>query len=365
MADPVGSEPPSTQATDTSAPLPTVQAANLNPPAASDTGTYSYNPNWGGTNWLSTLGSDLSGAATSAGNWLAGPTGQNVQASIPTLATLFQAGRATTQGNALTNAISAQGRPAGNLGAGTINQLMGGPSVGGPMGANIAGVTGVAGTLTSTAGQYATGQLTPAQQQQVEQYRNAAKSQVASQFSAGNLDSSARMTSNTAIDNNAAMLAQSLVAGNMQISEGALAAVNSTFQSLVNNALNASGLGVLATSDAVRQQLANNQQVQSLLQQIFGGITKQQTTAQGGPVAQQGGQQPGTPGTLTQLLQKWLPGGGGTTPASSNPSDPTQVASNYMATSGLTAPGITDITNMPMPDFNIDTSSLDTQPSGA
>lgn len=356
MADPVSGDLTSTPTTDTSAPAAT-------PGVTPTTDISALNPNWGGSNWLSTIGSDLSGAATTAGNWLTSPTGQNVQASIPLAATLFQAGRATTQGNALTNAISAQGRPAGNLGAGTINQLLGGPSAGGPMGQYVTGATGVANTLTGTAAQYGTGQLTPAQQQQVEQYRNAAKSQVASEFSKGNLDSSARMTSNTAIDNNASMLAQSLVAGNMQISEGALAAVNSTFQSLVNNALNASGLGVLATSDAVRQQLANNQQVQTLLQQIFGGIAKQQTTAQGGTVSQQGGQQPGTPGTLTQLLQKWLgPGGGG----ADNTAAGQQAASIISSNADQTTPGLTDITNMQMPNFNIDTSTLTagtTQPS--
>lgn len=371
MADPVGSELPSTQATDTSAPLPDVQAANLNPSAAntagggSDTGTYNYNPNWDNPSWLSTIGSDLSGAAKTAGNWLNSPTGQNVMSALPIGAALYEQGRANTNAVNLTNAITGAARPQLNLGNATVGQLQGQGNVGGPMGQYISGATGAANTLANTAQQYATGQLTPAQQQQVQQYANAAKSQVASQFSRGNLDSSARMTSNEAIDNNAAMLAQNLVAGNLQMSAGALNAVNQTYSTLLTNALNQAGLGTDATAKAVQLQLQNNQQLQQLMQQIFSGIAQQMTTAQGGKVAAQGGNQAQTPGQQLgaaggQLLQKLL-GTGGTPTTGAGSDFATQQANevaNYLQGSGATAPGITDIANAPMPNFNIDTSSI-------
>ena len=82
------------------------------------------------------------------------------------------------------------------------------------MGAQIAGSTGTAAQLTQTAQQYASGNLTPAQQQQVAQY--AAAEQASATAALGNrADSSTRTAQMTQINNNAAMLAQSSPAARM------------------------------------------------------------------------------------------------------------------------------------------------------
>jgi hypothetical protein len=317
-------------------------------------------PSTGDNNWLTTIGSDLSGAATSANNWLQSPTGQLVQGAIPIAGTLYEAGRAQSQGNALTNAITAAARPQLNLGTGTVGQLTGGPSVGGPMGTYISGATGAANELATTAQTYGTGNLTPAQQQQVNSFAAGQKAQVAGSLAkgSGTLDSSTRAAMNQEVDNNTAMLSQALVNQNIQIASGALSAVNQTYNQLLGMALSQSGLGTEATSNAVQLQLKNNQQLQTLLQQIFSGMATQMATAQGGQVSQQGGQKATTPGaqagaSAMQILQKYLGGGGG---GGGTPAQGTPVSSGYQwgtgpggsdYAPGVSAPDVAPTTQTP------------------
>lgn len=291
--------------------------------------------------------SGTSGSSGTDNSWLTS-LGNFATAAIPVGASLYQAGRATTNAQNLTNAISATTQPANQLGTATTNQLLGGPAAGGQTGTTVAGVGGVNQTLLQTAGQYASGNLTPAQQAQVDQYVKGQKAQAAASLG-GNINSSAGLVANQQIDNNAAMLAQNLVQGNVNLSTSALGAVTQAYNSLVTNALNASGLGLKGTATAVQTQLANDSQVSQLLQQIMGGIASTYTTAQGGAVGQQGGNKQTTPGgqlgaAAGTLLQKLGIGGGGNqTPTLQNANnvfiaDPAQKQASDVQISDVTAP---------------------------
>lgn len=286
-------------------------------------------PSSGNQSWLSTIGSDI-------GSFLSNPA---VSAAIPIGASLYQAGRAQTNAQNLTNAISGTTAPAGALGTAGTNQLLGGPQAGGATGQTVAGTNAVNQQLLGTAGQYASGSLTPAQQAQIDQYRRGQAATMKAGLGA-NVNSSAALVGQQQIDNNAAMMAQNMVQGNVNIAQGALQAVQQAYTSLVTNFLNASGLNFKGTATAVQMQLANNGQVSSLLQQIMGGIASQFTTAAGGTTGGAAGGKGAaatTPGgqigaAAGSLLQKYF-GGGGTTSGSTNP---------YVTSSGPANPFIAD-----------------------
>lgn len=280
--------------------------------------------NWGTQLALNdpTIGTNLSSGGDN--NWL---TSFPWSSAITTGVALEQAGAATRAGQNLTNAVSGAARPQLNLGNATIGQMTGGPSVGGPMGQYITGATGAAQEQLGVAATYGTGNLTPAQQQQVRSYSAAQKGQVASQLaSGGNLDSSTRATLNQEVDNNAAMLTQQLVLQNQTIAQNAMTAANNTYTSMLTNSLAQTTLGTEATMRAVQMQLQNDQQVQGIIQQILSGIATQATTASGGQVSKQGGNQPTTPGgqlgaAFGKQLNQWFGGPMSNVPTGGVPSD--------------------------------------------
>lgn len=233
----------------------------------------------GGGNWLSTLG-----------NWASQNTG--LLGGLATAGVgMYQAGQATQAGKQAAGQIQSTVTPTQNLSTATLGQLQGQGTVGGPMGQAIAGQTTAAQELAGVAQQYGTGQLTSAQQTQVQQTVAAQKAQVDQQLAAsGNMNSSARAAAHQQIDNNAAILAQQLEQGNLTMAQGALGQVSSTYNSLLSNALNQATLGLSGTQSAVNTQLQNDQQVSQYLQQIMSGIATQLGTASGGgAVAGQGG----------------------------------------------------------------------------
>lgn len=308
-------------------------------------------------------------------NFLSSPTGQLTAAAIPTGVALYGAGRASRQGQQLTNAITAAARPQLNLGTGTVNQLTGGPSVGGPMGNYIAGTTGNAATLTSAAAPYATGNLTPAQKLQVDAFLRQQNEMTGAAFAGtggpggtqGNQSSTGAIAQRTQNQNNAAMLTQELVNQNFQIAENAQASVGNTYTTLLQNSLAQSSLGAQATSDAVHQQLQNDQQVTQLVQQIMAGIAQQFTTAGGGQVAGQ----PSTPGgqlggAVGNAIKQWGGGGGGVATPTTSAADPgiggasSDLYGTTQADLGLsTDTGMAQLSGMSMPDFGFDSSSSD------
>lgn len=306
---------------------------------------------------------------TDVGNFMSSPAGQLTGAGIAGGVGLYEAGKASSQAKQLAGQIGAAGAPAGATGAGIYSQLSGGPTMGGPLGTGITAATGAANTLAGTAQKYGTGQLTPAQQQQVDQYRAASRAAVASQL--GNrADSSTAIMANQTIDNNAAMLAESLVSQNTQIATGALSAVNQTYTSLLTSALNASHLGLAATSEAVQTQIQSDQQIAQYIQQIIGGIAGGLATAQGGAPGQTtpGGQ---TGGLIGQAVKGFMGGGGnvaqqwtpqasyGGVPASEQAGFLTDLQSNLPSTSPFadspnTGTAVPDISSMVSSDWTGD-----------
>lgn len=247
----------------------------------------------GGGNWLSTIG-----------NWAS--QNQNLLGGLATAGVgLYQSGQATQAGKAAAGQIQSTVQPGQNVSNATYGQLTGGPAVGGPMGASITGQTGAAAELTGVAQQYGTGQLTSAQQTQIQQQIAAQKAQVDQQLAAsGNMNSSARDAAHQQIDNNAAILSQQLINQNIQMAEGAQTSVSNTYNSLLTNALNQAHLGLAGTSTAVQTQLQNDQQVQQALQTILAGITTGLTSASGGgSVAAQGGKAGGTTPAASPMAQ--------------------------------------------------------------
>jgi hypothetical protein len=235
-------------------------------------------------NWLSTLG-------TGIGNFLQSPLAGTLGGLAAGGVGLYQAGQATQAGKAAAGQIQSTVNPAQAMSTGTYGQLTGQGTVGGPMGQAIAGQTGAAQELLGAAQQYGTGNLTSAQNQQITSQVQAQRAMVNQQLAAsGNMNSSARDAAYQQIDNNAAILGQQLEAQNLQMAQGALGSVTSTYNSLLTNALNQSNLGLRGTTTAVQTQLQNDQQVSQYLQQILGGIATQLGTASGGgQVAGQGG----------------------------------------------------------------------------
>lgn len=260
----------------------------------------------GSSSWLSTLGSGV-------GNFLTSSGGQQLLGGLATGGVgLYQMGQATKQGNQAAGQIQGTVTPSQNLSNATLGQLQGQGQVGGPMGTAIAGQQAAAGELTGVAQQYSTGQLTSAQQTQVQQTVAAQKAQVDQQLAAaGNMDSSARAAAHQQIDNNAAILTQQLVNQNLQMAEGAQTSVSNTYNALLGDALNQAKLGLTGTQQAVQTQLANDQQVQAALQQIMQGISTQLASASGGGQVAQGSPMGQAGEQIAAGLQKYFGGGGG------------------------------------------------------
>ena len=222
----------------------------------------------------------LSNLNTNVGNFLGSPTGQLATAATVGGLGYLQASQAQSQAAKLAGNITAPSQPLQNLGTGTVNQMLGGPQMPGPYGQAVAGETAATGNLTNVAQQYSTGQLTPAQQLQVQQATNRQQAGANLAFGmAGNPMSSAQMQESQQIQNNAAMLTQQLQQGNVQMAQQALQAVQQTYQNLLNPAIQAATLSTQANAEAVSLQIQQNSQISQSLNNLWGQLATGVTTA--------------------------------------------------------------------------------------
>jgi hypothetical protein len=255
--------------------------------AAGTAATAASGLNWGSL--LSGLGSVLSNPAFDAA----------------TLAGLgeYEASQAQSQTAALTSQLTGPSQPliqnaTGQLGA--IQQgLTGAPVTGGAIGQS----EQAAQNLGSLATQYSTGQLTPAQQQQIQQNVQAQQQQISSQLaSQGITDSSVIAMYDQQIQNNATQQTQQLIQGNTTLAQNALQGVQSTYSSLISNAVSEFGAGMGPVEDAVNITLQQNTQLAAGLQSLFGSIAKAFTSSGGTSGGGQGGSGSGAAAGATNSL---------------------------------------------------------------
>lgn len=249
----------------------------------------------------SSLGSDLSAFGSDLSSFLTSPTGEF--AEFGTLAGLgiSQANSQAQTNTTLANSLGTLGTPYSAAGAAELGQLEGGPQVGGPLGASITQQTTAAANLGQVAEQNSTGQLTAAQQTQVQTYISQQQAMVDSQLAAsGNPDSSARDAAYQQIQNNAATLTQQLIQGNTTMATQALSAVQSTYSNLLNQSLSDASFGFGAQEAAVQTQIASNTQLSQSLNQLFAALAQGFGTALGGnKTSTSTGTQPGTAGVAS------------------------------------------------------------------
>ena len=230
---------------------------------------------------------------------------------------MYQSGQAQKQAAQLTGQITSAAQPFSQFGSGITTQLAGGAPMAGPMGPAITAQTGAAQTLSQTAQQYASGNLTPAQQQQIQAYIQQQKSMAMSELaSAGITDpNSAQMQSRMQeINNNAMMQAQQMVQGNVNISNTALTTAQSVFQNLISAAVSSGALGLQGISVAVQTQIQQNTAIKDSLNKLFGQVVNAMATAAkpagGGGGAPAGGGGQTAWGAVQNIASKFGIGGG-------------------------------------------------------
>jgi hypothetical protein len=186
----------------------------------------------------------------------------------------------------------------------------------GPYGASIAQQTGAATQLGNVAQQYASGNLTPAQQLALQQGVNAATAQKNLAFSmAGNPLSSASIAESQNIQNQAIIASQQIQQNNIALASNALQSVQSVYNNLVSQVMTSAGLGGVAANAAAQLVMKNNVDVQKQITSIWSNIAKSILGAQPG---QQGGQ---TNNMVSQMIDKLL---GKNQPGAVNPQQPGQ-----------------------------------------
>jgi hypothetical protein len=220
---------------------------------------------------------------------------------------LLYANRANAEAAKLAGSISTLGQPYSQAGAQQLGQIT--PQ----LATGTAESSAAANELGQVAMQYGTGQLTPAQQTQVQAYIQQQSAQVDSALAgSGNLNSSARGAAQQQIQNNAAMLTQQLIQGNISMAQGALQSVQSTYSSMLNQALAQSQFGLGAQQAAVALQIQSNTQVSGQLQQLFSALAQGMSGSQGKTGTGQTGQGQGGGNAVQQLLAKLgIKGSGG------------------------------------------------------
>jgi hypothetical protein len=177
--------------------------------------------------------------------------------------------------DALAASLGEVGAPYTAAGNAELTQLEGGAPVSGALGASITQQESAAANLGDIANEYSTGTVTPAQQQQLNDYAAQQKAMVDQQLAAsGNLDSSARQAAYQQIDNNVATMQQNLIAGNTQMATAALTSVQSTYSTLLNQALSSSEFGFSTQEAAVQIQIQSDTQLSQSLNQLFAGIAR-------------------------------------------------------------------------------------------
>jgi hypothetical protein len=290
--------------------------AALAAPAAGDT-TGTTDPSF-----LSSLGGDITG-------FLNSPLGNLTEFGTLAAAGLSQASSQKSENQALAGNISDLGKPFSAAGAAELGQLTGGPSVGGPLGASIDQQTGAAANLGKIAQDYSTGQLTPAQQQQVSDYVAQQKSTARAELAAAGItdpNSQQFQSRMQQIDNNAAELGQSLITSDTAMAEGALTAVQQTYSGLLNQALTSSEFGLGAEESAVTLQIQQDTALANSLQTLFAGIAQGFGNAMRQPSGGGGGGGGTSPASTAAGVAKQAAGGadssgvassaaGGATPA--------------------------------------------------
>jgi hypothetical protein len=256
--------------------------------------------------------SDLSGSLSS---FFSSPLGSLAEFGTLAGLGLSQANAQKGTNDQLAGSLSDLGKPFSAAGGAELGQVTGGASVGGPMGASITDQTTAAANLGGVAKQYSTGQLTDAQNLQVQDYIKQQRAMVDTQLAqSGNTDSSARQAAYQQIDDNAAKLTQQLTQGNVGIATEALQGVQSTYTTLLNQALASAQFGLGAQSEAVMLQIQSDTQLATSLNALFGEIARGFGTAMGG---KPGGTSAGPAGATGNLLKqggdllKSLTGGSG------------------------------------------------------
>jgi hypothetical protein len=197
------------------------------------------------------------------------------QAIVPGIVGLYGAQQQQNLGNRVAGTIPAAVQPATSLGAGTSNYLQTGVPMGGPMGQSQVQQTQAAAQLGNVANQYASGNLTPAQVLALQQGVNAATAGKNLAFSmSGNPLSSASIMEGQNINNQAIIASQQIQQNNIQLASNALQSVQSVYNNLVSQVLNAANLGGSAATAAAQLIMKNNADVQKNIQSIWQNITK-------------------------------------------------------------------------------------------
>jgi hypothetical protein len=253
---------------------PAMQPIGVTQPASNVTGlpttsgTTPTDPGMSGTSGGFDWGSVLSGL----GNVLTSPLGS--AAAMVGLGE-YEAGQAQSQTAGLTGQLTGPAQPlvtGANQQLQQIQQgLTGAPVTGGAIGQQ----EQAAQNLGNIATQYSTGQLTTAQQQQVQQQVQSQQQQIRAQLaSQGITDGSVLAMYDQQIQDNATQLTQSLINQNTTMAQQALQGVQQTYTGLISNALNEFGAGMGPIESAVNLTVQQNTQIANGLQQLFGQIAR-------------------------------------------------------------------------------------------
>jgi len=236
------------------------------------------------TSWLTNLTSGLSDLSSGVSSFFNSPAGSLAEFGTLAGLGLSQASDAKKTNDALAGSLSSLGTPFTGTGQGINTQLKGGTPVAGPLGASITDQTTAAANFGNVAKAYSTGQLTAAQQQQVNDFVKQQRAMVDSQLAAsGNTDGSARDAAYQQIDNNAAELGQQLISSDLGVGRDALNTVQQTYSTLLNQALSTAQFGFGAQEAAVQTQIQSDTQLAQSLNQLFGAIAQGFGTAMGAP----------------------------------------------------------------------------------
>lgn len=247
-------------------------------PSASSSGSSNFLSN------LGSLGSDISGLL---GN-------STVDAGLLIGAGEYEAGQAQNQTAGLTSQLTTPAQPfvtGANTELSNTEYGLTGQGTAPAQGSSIQQQEQAAQELGTVATQYGTGQLTDAQNQQVQQYIQQQQQEIRSQLaSQGVTDSSVLTMYDEQIQNNAAQLTQQLVSQNLGISQQALSSVQNTYNTLLNQSISQFTAGMGPIEDAVNLTVQQNTAISGELNSLFGQIARGMAGASGGSSGTSGSQ---------------------------------------------------------------------------
>lgn len=260
-------------------------------------------PNTSGSSDPSIL-SDLGTLGKSALQFIGSPAGGQI---ITGATGMYEAGQANKQIQSLYAPVQQAGGQFTQAGGQTLAKTQ--PA----LTQSIPGQTAFATQQQGVAAQYGTGNLTTAQNAQLQQFTTAQKSRVMAELAKAGItdpNSTQAQTAMQEIDNNAMTMAQSMVQGNQQIATGAENAVQGVYNTLLKQSLDTAGFGTSAQLDAAHGIITSDQQISTALNTLLKGISSLTTTAQQpGGVAQ--GQQGGGTNVATSPAVSALTKGAG------------------------------------------------------